>query len=257
MTTASPGPTTLRFEPDQCANCFEPLPADDKHLPVLFCSGLCQDYAATIRYWRNAGRVGSLATDPGVPEAISTTIADLLACGYNARARRIPSATRALVIERDKVCVNCGRPGEEIDHIDGDSNDPGNLQFLCTDCHHTKTQSHMVPASSEQIALIDAIEKTRVMPPEPAQLCDDETFWSGIHRQLARERIARLRGTEPGNGARGLSSEEILNDIAARAHLRPGFSGAYDDDDYEARGEDDDSGYGEDSYFARAMGKED
>lgn len=30
-----------------------------------------------------------------------------------------------------------------------------------------------------------------------------------------------------------------------------------DDDDYSARGEDDDSGYGPDSYFARAMGKDD
>lgn len=30
-----------------------------------------------------------------------------------------------------------------------------------------------------------------------------------------------------------------------------------DDDDYSARGEDDDSSYGPDSYYTRAMGKDD
>jgi len=30
-----------------------------------------------------------------------------------------------------------------------------------------------------------------------------------------------------------------------------------EDDDYSARGEDDDSGYGPDSYYARSMGKDD
>lgn len=96
------------------------------------------------------------------------------------------------------------------------------------------------------------------MPHEPAQLCDDETFWEYIHHQLARERTARLRGTEPRYGMQGKSSEELLRDIAASSNLRPRFGdGGGDDDDFEARGEDDDSGYGEDSYFARAVGKDD
>lgn len=127
-----------RFEPDKCANCFEPLPDDIKHRPWLYCSLLCLDTANTIRYWRKTSRSGLFAADPLVREAIATRLGHMLAGGYNSTARRIPPATRVLVIERDRVCVQCGKPGEEIDHINGDSSDPGNLQLLCGDCHRAK-----------------------------------------------------------------------------------------------------------------------
>lgn len=245
-----------RFEPDRCANCFGTLPDREDHKPALFCTDLCQEYARVVRYWRTVARNGDLETDAGVREALETKIAHLLAGGYNATARRITREARALVIERDKVCVSCGRPGEEIDHIDGDSNDPGNLQLLCKDCHHTKTRSHFVPAGPEMTALIDGIERDRVLPDEPSQLCDDDMFWKIVESQIRRERIARIRGTEPGYGKWGMTAVQMLEVIPTLSFVRAPIADD-GDDDFESWGEDDDSGFGDDSYYTRAINKDD
>ncbi|GAA4033469.1 hypothetical protein GCM10023063_16410 [Arthrobacter methylotrophus] len=244
----------LRFEADCCANCFEPLPNDEKHKPALFCSELCNSVAKDIRYWRKALRDGRLQNDPDVRLALHTRIAHLLAGGYNAVARTIPADVRTLVISRDKVCVQCGGPGEEIDHIEGDSSDPGNLQLLCADCHHAKTARHFVPATEEQSAFVDGLEQERVMPDEPAQLCDDDEFWQQVERILRPERINRIRHAAAGYAMD--SSAEIIAQIRDGKGSRPGIDDSLDDD-HSARGLDDDSGYGEDSYFARAMARDD
>lgn len=255
MTTdAAIGPTTLRFEPDRCANCFEPLPNDDEHKPALFCSELCNSVAKDVRYWRSTIRDGRFQSDPEVRLALHTRIAHLLAGGYNSAARTIPAGVRAFVFGRNKVCVLCGGPGQEIDHIDGDSNDPGNLQLLCTDCHHAKTATRFVPATEEQNAFVDRLEQERVLPDEPAQLCDDDMFWQRAERTLRPERLNRIR-----HGAAGYaqdSSAAIITQLRAVKGRRPGIDDSLDDD-HSARGLDDDSGYGPDSYFARAMNKND
>lgn len=185
--------TEARFEPDRCANCFAPLPDDVKHRPWLFCGQLCQDTANTIRYWRKTSRSGKFEADPDVRYAIGIRLAHMLAGGYNSDARRIPLDVRALVIERDRVCVECGGPGEEIDHIDGDSSDPDNLQLLCKSCHHVKTAKHLVPASQDQSDRIFALLIERVVPDLPAQLCDDEESWAAIEPRLRAERITRVK----------------------------------------------------------------
>ena len=53
---------------------------------------------------------------------------------------------RAFVLHRDQYrCQKCGKLGKnlECDHViplvDGGTNDPSNLQALCTDCHMDKT----------------------------------------------------------------------------------------------------------------------
>lgn len=153
-----------RFEPDRCANCFEPLPASYEHRPWLFCSVLCRETANTVRYWRKTSRNGQFEADPEVRQAIGIRLAHMLAGGYNADTRRIPVDVRALVIERDRACVKCGGPGEEIDHINGDSSDSGNLQLLCKNCHHAKTAERLVPASDEQSDRIFAMLVERVIP---------------------------------------------------------------------------------------------
>lgn len=256
MTTeATPGPTILRFEPDRCANCFGPLPNDGKHKPALFCSELCNSVAKDVRYWRKALRDGRLQSDPEVRLVLHTRIAHLLAGGYSATTRAIPPEVRAFVFGRDEVCVQCGGPGQEIDHIDGDSNDPGNLQLLCTDCHHAKTASHFVPATEEQNAFIDRLEQERVLPNDPAQLCDDDMFWQSAERRLRTERINRIR-----HGAAGYATDSAAALIGYIRSQKSRRDYGYDDsldDDHSARGLDVDSGYGEDSYFARAMNKDD
>lgn len=56
---------------------------------------------------------------------------------------------------RDKGrCHSCGKPGSEVDHIQGASNDPENLQWLCRECHKAKTRLKMVRASDKGVAAI-------------------------------------------------------------------------------------------------------
>lgn len=191
--TQLPAPPNERFKPDHCANCFEQLPTDPNHRPHLFCSELCRDYASLVRYWRSVVRDGRFEQDPEVRYAVQIQIAHLLAGGYHGQARTIPAETRALVKERDKVCVSCGGPGEEIDHVDGDSNDPGNLQLLCKDCHHGKTAENLVPASTEQMDFVQALFLERVVPEEPARLCDGSD-WRQTEARLRAERRERLVG---------------------------------------------------------------
>lgn len=188
---ASPGNTV--FQQGACANCSTGLPADAEHRPWLFCSQLCADYASVVRYWRRASRDGSIETDPGIEYALKTRIAFLLAGGYDRKARAIPPETRTHVKERDKVCAQCGEPGEEVDHIDGPSNEPENLQLLCRTCHHAKTDSHLVPASDEDRAFVRYLFLTRVLPDAPQQLCDDPS-WATLERSLRAERRAMLVG---------------------------------------------------------------
>lgn len=206
--TSAAAPARPRYDEDCCANCFDPLPADEAHRPWLFCTELCHSISIDVRYWRGVIRDEKRLADPEVQSALNVRVAHLLAGGYDAMARRIPAAVRALVMERDKVCVSCGCAGKKIDHVDGDSSEPENLQLLCTFCHYQKTSSHFVPATPEQEAWADALERDRVRPDIPTQLCDDAD-WKIIEPQLRRERLARLRDTEPTYGKLGLHSAEL------------------------------------------------
>jgi hypothetical protein len=232
--------TTPRFESDCCANCFELLPADVAHRPWLFCSLLCQDTANTIRYWRKTSRNGKFEADPDVRYAISIRLAHMLAGGYNSAARQIPLDVRALVIERDRVCVRCGGPGEEIDHIDGDSSEPENLQLLCKTCHHGKTAEHLVPASQDQSDRIFALLIERVVPDHPAQLCDDEADWAAVEPRLRAERTARMKS------AALLELAAAKKEAAARKIAALGMD--FDPDDWD-RNESYYAGFGENSHY--------
>ncbi|WP_211268540.1 HNH endonuclease [Actinoplanes subtropicus] len=218
----------------------------------LFCSELCRQTAETIRYWRGIVRDGRIDR-PDVRYALRTRLAHLLAGGYATRARQLSSRTRQLVWDRDQGrCRSCGGPGEEIDHIEGDSPDPVNLQLLCAPCHRKKTELRMMPASPEQQQVLKDLKKRRVDPDEPVLMCDDHEHWAGNERTLRKERKERLL-------------EELADYGYSRSDF-PGYSWAEmwdevferdEDDDYEARGIDDDSGFGPDSYFAHAMAKGD
>ena len=57
---------------------------------------------------------------------------------------RVSRVTKAYVAARSHwLCVICKRPGAEIDHIhptsEGGTDRTDNLQWLCSECHGTKT----------------------------------------------------------------------------------------------------------------------
>jgi 5-methylcytosine-specific restriction endonuclease McrA len=243
--------TTSRwFKPDHCANCLGPLPP---RIDRLFCGELCRQTADTVRYWRRITR-DDRSREPDVQAALRMKIAHLLAGGYHRQARRLPDEVRQRVWDReDGRCRECGEPGTEVDHIAGDSPAPGDLQLLCTSCHRRRTESRMRPASAAQQRWVQALYIGRVYPSQPLLLCDDSDQWATLERQLRRERRQRLieeldsHGYQPADFP-GYSWEQMWDEALDEIG---------DVDDYEARGIDDDTGYGPDSYFAHAMAKDD
>lgn len=63
-----------------------------------------------------------------------------------ARRAGLPSNWTSTVVpavkRRDHVCVQCGQPGNEVDHIgDPRNHDLENLRLLCSKCHMRRTQA--------------------------------------------------------------------------------------------------------------------
>ncbi len=97
--------------------------------------------------------------------------------GLGAGRRRVPPVWQARRGGRPRQC---------------DSPDPDNLQLLCKDCHHAKTNERMRPATDEQKELIAALVVTRVEPEVPALLADDEVRWKAEWSSLKKARRERL-----------------------------------------------------------------
>lgn len=141
---------------------------------------------------RRAFRDGRIQ-DPDVQLAIQTKNAFLLIGGYRSLGRNPTPRIRTEVRERDGGrCQQCGKPGLEVDHIAGSSDDLDNLQLLCLDCHHAKTAENMEPAGPEDREALRGMFETRVVPDEPQLLADDELGWSGIWRGLQSARKERF-----------------------------------------------------------------
>jgi len=227
-----------------------PLPPQ---IERLFCSELCRQTADLIRYWRGISRDGRIE-NPDMKTALQTRVALLLAGGYPEQARRLSPAIRQQVWDQDQGrCRQCGRPGQEIDHIDGDSPMLSNLQLLCTPCHQQKTATQMVPASMLHQRMIEKLQRERVVPDEPILLCDDRDQWAVVERQLRKERRQRLLEELADHGYErsdfpGCSWSEMWDEVLDEV------ADAADDGGWTP---DDDTGYGPFSYFAHAMAKDD
>jgi hypothetical protein len=157
--------------------------------------------------------------------------------------------TRVAVKSRDGgKCQVCGKTGTEIDHIDGSSVELDNLQLLCADCHHNKTAQNLVPASPKQRTQLMALFVTRVVPDVPTLLADDEVEWQTKWRGLKKARKDRFLADLKAQGIEMFGMKTRAEMIEALA---------WEPDQFVGVAEDDDSGYGPDSYFARAMEKDD
>lgn len=186
---------TCRWTLGLCAHCEAPL---DRTLPrsipsvSLFCSRLCHDWAKDVRYRRGVIADGRI-DNPGIQEALRTRLAHLLAGGYPAKERHLIPAQRAEVLARNGgLCVACNeRPAVEVDHIDGSSSDPANLQGLCRPCHHAKTEAHFVPLTQKDREVRD-IFMALVDAPEPVMLAHAPSWdeqWRTLREQTYGWRI--------------------------------------------------------------------
>ncbi len=128
-----------------CVNCDAEI-RGLWHPRSPYCSDRCHDIAKVIRKIRSAfARYGS-DRPCDVNEAIAVTLAQALGRGYPQRARRVPKATRAAVVQRDLGrCTLCGYTGSQVDHINGDTNDLANLRLLCPPCHQRVTAERLRP----------------------------------------------------------------------------------------------------------------
>jgi 5-methylcytosine-specific restriction endonuclease McrA len=183
----------LEAAPTKCANCGGSIAAVG-----LFCSELCRDEASWVRYAR-ACRLDGRIRRPDVAQAIRIKLAHILAGGYDRRARRLSAPLRKRIFDRDRgSCRLCGRPGKEIDHIAGGSNDESNLQLLCWLCHVKKTTASMVRISKESHP--EAWEasrrlRSRAEAEEPVQFCDSPS-WGEAWRGLLADRRRRAKKAE-------------------------------------------------------------
>jgi Zn finger protein HypA/HybF involved in hydrogenase expression len=181
---------SFHFEADCCANCDDEL---DFETQPLFCSELCREVAAFVRYARRLIVDPIRSADPLVKVKMQVRQAMIVGGGYPAKERHLSDSQRAFIIERDNgVCRECGEPANQIDHIKGSSPDPENLQLLCDPCHTKKTKSAMVPASKEQVAWIENLWQTRILVEVPTRLADHETEWDKQWRGLKALREHRL-----------------------------------------------------------------
>lgn len=107
----------------------------------ILCGDLCKQVSKAIRYIKKCSNDGRLMSFD-VQWAIDTRLAHIIAGGYAETARRLTPEQRDEVWKRfGGMCAECGKPGDEIDHINGSSSNPKNLQLLCRKCHQGKTES--------------------------------------------------------------------------------------------------------------------
>lgn len=171
-----------------CPNCDARFPTTAR--TDVYCGMQCQDEAKAVRYGRATLRQYGRQPPNDVVEALRIKIAHALGGGYDRPARRISPARRAEVWQRDDdQCVKCGAPGEEIDHIDGSSDDLANLRLLCRTCHKQITSTHMKPVTDPAMRRRATWLRQRVHSVDPLRPCDAADW-----RRLWREWIETHAG---------------------------------------------------------------
>jgi len=174
-----------------CANCDARFTAGAQLCP--FCSLACKWQAKTVRAFRAAfATYGRFSLPADVEQGLRIKLAHALAGGYDSTARYLSAAARQSIIERDGGrCVTCHSPGDEIDHIDGDSSEPGNLRLLCHSCHVGVTMSHCGhhddPRTDAEIDALFNRLTARIDMATPARACD-EADWDSTWRSWTLER---------------------------------------------------------------------
>lgn len=188
------------------------------HRPSPFCSDLCKEKAKHIRYGRKKLEEGTFWNED-IMDALLTKVASVASGGYADKARRVPPANRAKVIDRASgLCERCGQPGSEVHHRFGDSNDSRHLEYLCKSCHdvqHGRGMGLPTSKATEEYILVReedwqayCREQLGAIPwgveflkltfrKRPLRRCHDHQVWEEYQRHICMERgrMLRLRGT--------------------------------------------------------------
>lgn len=174
-----------------CVGCGEAIP--DNRSVKIFCSEQCKQEASYVRYVRRCTSDGRIA-EQGIITVLKIRLAHIAQGGYPVQERRISTTLRKKIIKRDKgLCTLCDKPGVDIDHISGSSDDQRNLQLLCKECHLKKTLAHLYAptlGTPADVAFkkIETRLQQRVSAVSPLQVCDDEQHWKEISFHLQEER---------------------------------------------------------------------
>jgi hypothetical protein len=175
----------------QCANCDEWFPCAPKGSLVPYCSLGCKAEAKVVRYIRaklieyGVDSIRKLPAD--IRDAAIMKMAHAIGGGYDDNGRRLPPEPRRAVFHRDHdLCVRCGGPGAEIDHIDGPSAEISNLRLLCGPCHREITKSHfeVIEPGSAQSMKADELN-LRAFATIPERPCD-APGWNSEWRRWAK-----------------------------------------------------------------------
>lgn len=174
----------------RCMQCDEDLVLNRRK---LYCCIACEQEAELVRYVRRCSADGRV-DDEEVRAAVDIRLAHIAAGGYDKKSRRIPLETRSEIFVRaGGFCVKCGQPGDEIDHIDGPSPAPHNLQLLCHSCHNVKTNERIVAVTPDSLNF-DELKSfyenfwTSVRSDTPLRPCHDEVGWASAWRGYLKQR---------------------------------------------------------------------
>ena len=116
-------------------------------------------------------------------------MAFILEGGY-AREEPSESVRRSLIERAGGRCeMLCGRPGTDAHHIQGNSNELANLQWLCKTCHNPKILDKLTKLTEasdpKKLAKWEGLLE-RVFAIDPQLLCDDDERWD--RKELMRKR---------------------------------------------------------------------
>lgn len=169
------------LSPAVCVSCGTEFKRTNRRTP--FCSEFCKSACRLIRICRRWMRTESMRQDKEYTYSLRVRMAFLNSSylGEGGYTRNLSPEIRALIWERDNgKCVKCGKPGAQVDHIHGDSDEPENLQLLCLDCHHGKTNAAMRAVSPQEsliLGLMWAEIAERIDAAIPIRPCDNEQTW--------------------------------------------------------------------------------
>lgn len=174
-----------------CPNCD--MRFVQRHPRDVYCGYPCASQADVVRYLRSVeARYGDDQPED-VQWAVQIQIAWMLSGGYPRSERRIPTEVREAVKERDGgLCVQCGEPGVDLDHIDGNESTAENLRLLCRPCHEAITRTRLAPLEPDdderQRRLMETLLRAATEPPmKPCDAPDWASRWQGWIREHRQE----------------------------------------------------------------------